>query len=332
MSGWDVTLGPEDLACLDRALENAVTGGLTWSSLTPSEFPLPELSEKLQTIGSELEDGSGMVRIRGLTPDHYTAEEQKLLWYGLCLHLGVPVYQNAEGQLLRKICDEGEVVGTRYGQVATEDGVFLSSRARTASTAGLRFHTDRADIVGLFCLGRAKSGGQTRIASSVNVHNQMLRQRPELVELLYAPIYRSRLGEEAGGERMFYSLPVFGCRDGKFTSHYSRTYVEAAQLLPEVPRMTDVQWAALDLLAELAEQFCFETVFEPGDMQFLNNHVIYHARHPFNDDAAAGFQRRLMRIWLCPPGNRALPEDHTVLWGSVAAGERRGGIALDKTL
>ena len=96
--------------------------------------------------------------------------------------------------------------------------------------------------------------------------------------------------------------------------------------------MTDVQWAALDLLAELAEQFCFETVFEPGDMQFLNNHVIYHARHPFNDDAAAGFQRSLMRIWLCPPGNRALPEDHTVLWGSVAAGERRGGIALDKTL
>ncbi len=329
MSGWDVTLDRQDLACLDRALEGAVSRKFSWSSLTRVDFPLPGLSGKLRTIAAELECGSGMVRIRGLSPGHYTLEEQRLLWYGLCLHLGVPVYQNPKGQLLREICDEGEDVGTRYGQMVSDEGVFLSSRARTASTAGLRFHTDRADIVGLFCLGQAKSGGQTRVASSVTVHNQMIRQRPDLAELLYAPIYRSRLGEEAGGDQKFYPLPVFGCRDGKFTSHYSRTYVEAAQLLPDVPQMTDAQWAALDLLAELAEQFCFETLFEPGDMQFLNNHVIYHARHPFIDDPVAGFQRNLMRIWLCPPENRALPQDHAVLWGSVAAGELRGGVALE---
>ncbi|GIS89585.1 MAG: hypothetical protein CM1200mP18_22950 [Gammaproteobacteria bacterium] len=85
----------------------------------------------------------------------------------------------------------------------TGEGVFLSSRARTASTAQLRFHTDRADIVGLLCVSRAKSGGETRIASSVTVHNEMFRRRPALAALLYAPIYRSRLGEEKEATRCF---------------------------------------------------------------------------------------------------------------------------------
>ena len=38
-------------------------------------------------------------------------------------------------------------------------------------------------------------------------------------------------------------------------------------------------------------------------------------------------QRRcLHRLWLSMPNSRALPEDHGVLWGEVAAGARRGGI------
>jgi hypothetical protein len=48
---------------------------------------------------------------------------------------------------------------------------------------------------------------------------------------------------------MVYMLPVFGVRDGRFTSHYSRTYIEAAQKVPGVPRLTPAQEAAMDLLA-----------------------------------------------------------------------------------
>ena len=327
--GWSVELDADEITCLDDALDTVVSRQIAWSSLTKAQFPLPVLSQKLELISTELEDGCGVVSLRGISPERYTADELRTLWFGLSLHLGIPVYQNPQGQLLRDICNEGEGIGKRYGQMTSGDGVFLSSRARTASPAELRFHTDRADIVGLLCVGRAKSGGETRIASSVTVHNEMIRRRPALAAVLYAPIYRSRLGEEAGGDQKFYPLPVFGCRAGKFTSHYSRTYVEAAQLLPEVPKMTYKQWAALDLLAELAEEHCVESVFEPGDIQFLNNHVIYHARRPFLDDAEAGYKRNLMRIWLCPPGNRALPEDHAPLWRTVEADSLRGGIALE---
>ena len=198
-------------------------------------------------------------------------------------------------------------------------------RARVASNGPLRFHTDRADVVALLCVRQAAAGGTSRLVSSVAVHNEIQRRRPDLLKLLYGPYYRSRLGEESGGAQSVYPLPVFGLRDGKLTSHYSRTYVEAAQRLPQVPKMTTTQWEALDLLAEVAEQFCLEVRMEPGDLQFLNNHIVYHARAAYEDDQTS--QRLLYRIWLSVANHRALPENHKILWGNVEAGELRGGIA-----
>jgi hypothetical protein len=197
----------------------------------------------------------------------------------------------------------------------------------------LRFRTDRTDVVGLLCVRQAKSGGVSRIASSVTVHNAMLRRRPDLAALLYEPLHRARLGEERGGELLSYALPVFGQIEGRFTSHYSRTYVEAAQEMLDVPRMDAAHWEALDQLHDLAEEHCMEMTMQTGDMQFINNHVIYHARTAYedhNDDpgGAGTDQRRLLhRLWLAMPNSRALPDDHQVLWRNVAAGAVRGGIA-----
>ena len=69
-----------------------------------------------------------------------------------------------------------------------------------------------------------------------------------------------------------------------------------------------------------------EMVLEPGDIQFLNSHVTYHARSEFEDDARPEFRRLLYRLWLTTPGSRALPEGHQVLWRSIGAGAPRGGI------
>jgi hypothetical protein len=190
----------------------------------------------------------------------------------------------------------------------------------------LRFHTDRCDVVGLLCVRQARSGGVSRIASSVAVYNEMLRRRPDLVERLFAPYYRSRFGEEAGSNGATYALPIFGIRDGKFTSHYSRTYIESAQLLPDVPTMDRAQWEALEMLHAVAEELCMEMVLAPGDIQFLNSHVTYHARTEFEDDPRPQHRRLLYRLWLSTPGSRPLPEGHEVLWRNIGAGESRGGI------
>ncbi len=327
---WCRAWSSGELAEIDRALAAAKRRGLTWREIARDDFPLDRVADKLAGAARELEDGRGLVKLTGLPVERYGEDDLRMLWMGLGRNLGTPVFQDSHGQMMRDIRDQGGDLGARHGRLTNrEDGSeFLSSKARTYSNGQLRYHTDRTDVVALLTVRQAKSGGLSKIASTAAIHNAMLARRPDLLELLYQPVYRSRLGEEADGAGKTYPLPIFGLRDGKLTSHYSRTYVEAAQLLPDTPRMTDQQWAALDLLAELAEELCIEIRLAPGDIQLLNNHVVYHARTSFVDDPASGQQRLLYRLWLCMPNNRSLPEDQAVLWHNVEPGSLRGGIRL----
>ena len=327
---WRFTLSKEHVAELHIALESVQARGLSWEHMTREDFPLPFLSLKLADIAEELENGSGLANLSGLPLADF-GDGLRQVWYGIGLNLGLPVFQDYNAQLMRDIEDRGEDTDSIEGhKLATLDGnTFQSSKARTLSNGILRFHTDRADVAALLCVRQARSGGVSRIASSVAVHNEMLRREPELAALLYEPLHRARLGEERGGEDLSYALPVFGQLEGRFTSHYSRTYVEAAQEMLGVPRMENRHWRALDLLAELADELCFEMTMRPGDMQFINNHVIYHARSAYHDHIDAGLDQRRMlyRLWLAMPNSRALPADHAVLWRDVDAGSLRGGIS-----
>jgi Taurine catabolism dioxygenase TauD, TfdA family len=326
---WLFSLTPAMLGEIDAALVGVKARGLRWPEMHPADFAIRETATLLGRISATLEDGCGVAKLSGLPVQRYGETDLATIWYGIGLHLGTPVSQSHTGLRMKVIRDEGETVGQVYGELRNPDGsAFLSSYARAVSKGPLRFHTDRTDVVGLLCAGQASAGGFSKVASTVAVHNEILRRRPDLLELLYQPYARSRLGEEKGGGGMVYMLPVFGLAEGRFTSHYSRTYIEAAQKLPQVPPITAQQLEALDLLAEVAEANCFRMRLAPGDMQFLNNHVVYHARDAFTDDPAAGHTRRLLRLWLAMPNSRPLPADHAVLWGDVAPGGIRGGIGV----
>jgi hypothetical protein len=333
---WRRRLTSAQLGEIDRTLQAA--RGHAWEDMAAADFPLPSLADLVDDIRDELEDGSGIVMLQGIEPGRYSPDELKILYAGICRKIGTPVYSNRSGERMREIRDvtrdaiaeDGRDVGTRYGALreAGKPGIFLSSYARTLTNQLLRFHTDRCDVVTLFCIRQAMKGGMSKLCSSPAVHNAMLARRPELCAALHEDVWRSRFGEEDATDNSSYPLPVWGVRDGKFTSHYSRTFVEAAQRRPasEVPRLTALQAEALDVLHDLAEELCFEMSFSPGDIQFVNNHVIYHARTEFEDDATQGADRLLLRLWLSMPNSRALPAGHEVLWRSIAPGALRGGI------
>ncbi len=315
------------LAALDRALQ--AVRDRPWNEVTKANFPLDGLDPLLDDIRTELEEGCGMVKLRGLPVGRYGEEDLRRLYFGLGCHLGWPVFQNRRGELMRAIRDEGGDVGARYGQIQAAGGgdkPFLSSYARTLTNGRLRFHTDRTDVVALLCVRQAAAGGVSTICSTPMIHNAMLERRPDLLDILFADTWRSRHGEESDDPAIVYPLPIFGLSEGKFTSHYSLTYIEAAELAPGVPKLSVGQRAAIDMLMQLGQELCFEMTLEPGDIQFLNSHVTYHGRTAFTDDAANGRSRLLLRLWLSMPNNRPLPAGHEVLWGSIAARTRRGGI------
>jgi len=202
-----------------------------------------------------------------------------------------------------------------------------SSRSRARSSGPLRFHTDRCDVVSLLVVRTARAGGLSKVVSAVSVAETIRARRPDLHTLLYQDYWRSRQGEEAGGERQAYALPIFAEHGGKFTTQYSRTFVEAAQKLSGVPTMSAAQDAALDLHAAVCDELAFTMPFQPGDLQLLNNHVIYHGRTAYEDEPGTDHDRLLLRLWLAPRNSRALPPGFEVLWGTTAPGAPRGGIA-----
>ena len=290
---------------MEAALAEVKARGIDWRDLRKEDFPLPTLSRRMAGIAEELENGRGVVKLTGFPVDRYGEDDLRALYFGLGCHIGTPVGQNGGRGLMRDIRDSG---GNRVD-----------------SSEGLRWHNDRTDVVSLLCVRKAQAGGVSRIVSAVAIHDAMQARRPDLLAVLYEDYYRSTPGDEVGAETPYYPLPVFALCDGHFTCNFSKTYFEQAQRIPEVPRLTEAQIEAVDMVTDLAEALCFEMPLDPGDMQLLNNHVIYHGRTPFSDNASAGRDRLLYRLWLSMPNSRPLPESHRPLWGRIEAGAIRGG-------
>jgi hypothetical protein len=325
---WLRPLAAGEIDEIDAALRAAQARGLSWRETTRDDFPLPRFSRTLAEVADTLEHGHGFLRLRGFPVERYAEDELRIIFWGIGAHLGTAVYQNAQGEILGEVRDETRVYGAvrEPASVYGDGSLPKSSRAKARSNGPLRFHTDRCDVIGLMCVRPANAGGISRVVSAPAIHNEILARRPDLHAVLCGDYWRSRQGEEANGERQAYALPVFAVRDGQFTTQYSRTYVEAAEHVPDIPPLSDVQVEALDMLHAVADELCLEAPFAPGDMQFVNNHVVYHARTAYEDDGAPGHDRLLLRLWLAMPNSRPLPEGYEILWGSTEAGTLRGGI------
>jgi hypothetical protein len=320
------------LAELEAAVTAVRDRGLAPPAFGANDFPLPKLKPLLAEVSEELESGRGLVRLSGLPVERMDAEDRRRLFWGLCCHLGTPLFQNTTGEILAEVKDE---TGTGAAVTGTDaSGTVASARARSRSTGPLRFHTDKCDLLALLCASNGIAGGVSKIVSTVAIHDEMARRRPDLLAVLYEDFWRMRPADEEGdqhSDRVF-RMPVFSRGpDGSFTSQYSRTYVEMAHAEPDVPPLRPEQVEAMDVLAEIADELCLQMPFAPGQVQLMNQHVTYHGRTAYSDDAAAGAKRVLMRIWLATPNSRALPAGHVVQWGSVAPGALRGGAILGKT-
>ena len=309
---WIRPFEPEELAEIDAALRAVQARGLEWADVSKEDFPLPTFSQEIKKIAEELESGRGMIMLRGL-PQTYTPEELRLVYWGIGAHLGVAVSQNAVGELLGLVENEG-------------DPRDLTRRRGSKNALELDFHGDRCDVVGLLCVRKSKSGGMSRVASATAVHNEILKRYPELIDQFYNEWHFSRQGEERPGEARTYPKPFFGFQDGYFTGHTSPMYVHAGQRYAEVPRLTEKQLAALDLYTQLTNELALDMAFEPGDIQLLNNHVTYHSRTAFEDYPEPERKRLLLRLWLSTPNSRPLPEVYKYAFGRTGAGELRGGV------
>ena len=255
-------------------------------------FPLATLGPQLDRLCSEVLNGRGFVLLRGMPVENRPIAESATAYWGVGTYFGSARSQNAKGHLLGHIYDLG-------GSSATDPTI------RSYATAERQnFHIDRCDVVALLCLRRAKSGGLSAIVSSMTLHNVMAQRRPDLLERLYQSFPVDRRGEVPPGKAPFYEAPVFNEHNGYLSVLYSRLHIGSAQRFPEARRLTAEDYEALDMLAALAAdpELCLEMTFMPGDIQFLHNHTILHARSEYEDWPEAQTQAASAEVMAGPIG------------------------------
>lgn len=85
---------------------------------------------------------------------------------------------------------------------------------------------------------------------------------------------------------------------------------------PTIPAITEAQAEALDALHYTAEKHALALQFKAGDIQFVNNLSVFHARLGFRDSATK--KRHLVRLWLRDEENAwETPEGLKSRWARV---------------
>lgn len=100
---WTEHLVPAELDELDAALRHAMARSEDPLELTVDDFPLASLADHLGAVERELINGRGFVRLRGIDRSAYTQDEMELLYWGIGLHLGLPLAQNKHGHVLMEL-------------------------------------------------------------------------------------------------------------------------------------------------------------------------------------------------------------------------------------
>lgn len=295
---WVYHFSNADLAELDQALSNVRDRGA--GNFDREDFVLPTLNSFFEDIIQQIEFGRGCALVKGLDVLAYDSNSLETLYWGIAVHLGSMMHQNPDGDLIGHVTDGGRD--------------YKSNNVRGYSTkAELRPHCDPTDVVALLCKHPSKSGGESCIASSLAIYNEILETHPEYLEILAQGFHFDLRGEGVTtdpDETSFNRVPTFSYFDGRMSCRYnSRTMIEGMEKAGK--SLNEEGLRAVHYVAELAlsPKFRYDMMFEPGYIQILSNHGILHSRKGFEDFPEPERKRDLLRLWLnLRNGRKLAPE------------------------
>ncbi|KAI1490998.1 TfdA family taurine catabolism dioxygenase TauD [Biscogniauxia mediterranea] len=304
---WTYVLSEDQLAEIDRAVEHFKGLKLPLGALSPETFPLPSLHAELRRLSDELHNGHGFFVLRGLRVDEHSREENVMIYAGVSSHVA-PVRGRQDHKFEGRDADVvlshiKDLSGAR--QAGGGGGGVIGSPAYT--TDKQVFHTDSGDIVSLFALGTAAAGGKSRIASTWRVYNEIAATRPDLIHTLSQDWPMEIFGKGPNQYRwrpLLHHYAATATAPERVALQYARRSFVGFGALPRsagIPAISEAQAEALDTLHFLGERFSLDTDFQKGDVQYVNNLALFHARDGFADTPET--QRHLLRLWLRDPEN-----------------------------
>ena len=287
---WVRSLTAAMVAEVEDAMRPLLGRRVPLSDIRKSDFPLKETAVLLSAAHDDLNTGRGFTVIGGWPVDRFTEEENRVAYAGLSSHFGEIVVQNYEGDTVVDVVDKG---------------IPYNHKSRGySSNKLLPFHTDGADYVGLLCLGTAADGGLSILTSATALYNEVVRTRPDCLEVLMRGFYHHRRGQHDPGENPLSPerIPVFSFHGGLLHCCYNRNPVVWAQ--KEGVVLSEEEVEALDAVDAICARpdMQLSMDLQKGDMQFVNNYLVLHSRTGYSDGPE--HRRHLVRLWLNDPDGR----------------------------
>lgn len=295
---WNYQLTEQDLAEIEAALQHFKSTGLALGLVSQETFPLPNLHKTLREISNEIHNGHGFKVVRGVPVASHTREENIIIYAGISAHIG-PLRGRQDFQKDGKAAD---VVLAHIIDLTPK-----VSAAKIGSPAYTRekqvFHTDVGDIIALFALGEAAEGGQSYLSSSWKVYNELAAARPDLIRTLSEPWPFEMFGNH---DQPYILTPLLSFQPATDTDperlviQYARRSFTGYWGLPRsanIPPITEAQAEALDALHFTAEKYAASLDFHQGDIQYVNNLSIFHARAGFVDSEEKQYVVELKRFY-----------------------------------
>src|SRR3954447_7901350 len=265
----------------------------------PDDFEMPACRAAMAELRRVLRRGVRFAILDRVPLDTFGAEAAIGIYWLLASMVARPVAQSLDGKLIYDVLDTGRQAlpgsGVRPDQTNIE----------------LKFHTDNSynatppDHLALLCLRPARRGGHSRVASFHTLHNALLERHPEVLPRLYRPFWFDRQREFHPGEEPVFTAPVF-TDGGELKARFSAHQIGGGYALRGEP-IDNEGAAALTMLLDLFEDADLSADFDlaPGQIQFVDNRVLGHARTEFEDFPEPERRRHLVRLWLRDHGRRA---------------------------
>ncbi|MCS5527993.1 MAG: TauD/TfdA family dioxygenase, partial [Nitrosopumilus sp.] len=170
-----------------------------------------------------LAEGIGFFIIDGKCFTDFSKEELIEIYQNVCRILGTLYVQNNKNQKLVQVQDSGKSMksGGRYHQ----------------TKEGGSYHTDSPqwekvpDFIGMCCINPAKKGGESKFVSTYSIHNKMLKEHKQFLEMLYQQFHFDKRGEFESKESPTVFEPIFTYNNNQRKCRYLRDYINDGQMI-----------------------------------------------------------------------------------------------------
>ena len=238
-----------------------------------------------------LVEGIGFFIIDGKCFTDFSKEELIEIYQNVCKILGTLYVQNDKNQKLVQVQDSGKSMksGGRYHQ----------------TKEGGSYHTDSPqwekvpDFIGMCCINPAKKGGESKFVSAYSIHNKMLKEHKQFLEMLYQQFHFDKRGEFESKESPTVFEPIFTYNNNQLKCRYLRDYINDGQMIQNTP-LSKEQNEALDIFDKIIhdENLVVSYKLRQNEMVFFNNNRVMHGRTAFEDFEGIENKRLMIRTWI----------------------------------